>query len=189
MVGQLENETPLFRFVGSDQAVEHSIAGRLWLRTFSHFAKLEDPERQDDREGISSGQIKEGSWIDWIDEKNMVSPQYILSFTECESPPKKWGHRRLKLASIQDFKQRIRESMSRCTVIFEKVRYSDDVGYQRHPAGLEMWERASLNKQTLYAPEREWRLIVVLPGLRITNCTLKIDVGVLSGMLNFWPGP
>jgi hypothetical protein len=188
MIGDLEDKTLLYRFVDSDQAVENSIAGRLWLRTFAHFAKLEDPERRDDREGISSGQIRGGSWIDWINEKNMVSPQYILSFTECESPPRNWGHRRLRLTSIEDLKERVRESMPRCTVISWKVTYSDDLGYQRRPAGFEMWERASLTKRTIYDPEKEWRLIVVLPGLKITNRTLKIDVGVLSGILDFSPG-
>jgi hypothetical protein len=91
------------------------------------------------------------------------------------------------LTSIEALKTKVKESMPRCTVIAGKVTYSDDLGYQRRPEGFEMWERASLTKRTSYETEKEWRLIVVLPGLRIINSTLKINVDVLSGILDFAP--
>ena len=77
--------------------------------------------------------------------------------------------------------------MHRCTVIFDKVQYSDEMGYERIPSGPEMWTRASLTKPTYHAIEKEWRLILVLNQLRIINDPLKIDVGVLSGVLDFFP--
>lgn len=178
---------PFYRYVQDDQAVTNSIAGRLWLRTFAHFVEIEDPERQDNREGISSGRVADGSWIEWINDRNMVSPQYILSFTECETPPRRWGCRRLILENFEELKQKMKEGMPRCTVIFDKVVYYDDDEYLRRPTGLELWERASLSKRKLYEMEKEWRLILVLPGLKITNRTLKVDVGVLSGVLDFSP--
>jgi hypothetical protein len=184
---RLEDEASLFRFVDDDEALDNTTSGKLWLRTFAHFVKLEDPQRQDAREGAASGQIRGGNWINWINEQNMVSPQYILSFTECESPPREWGRHRLKLASREEFSRRIKESMPRCTVIFGKVEYSDDTDYRRRPTGLEMWQRASLVKPTCYCAEKEWRVILVLNQLRIINRTLKIDVGVLSGVLDYYP--
>jgi hypothetical protein len=120
-------------------------------------------------------------------KKNMVSPHYILSFTECDSAPRNWGGHRLKLFDVEKFVERIRVCMHRCTVIFDKVKYSDESGYERIPTGPEMWRRASLTKPTYHAKEREWRLILVLNQLKIINDPLKIDVGVLSGVLDFCP--
>ena len=78
MTAHPKNQMPLFQFVDSDKALTNSTSGILWLRTFSHFAKLEDPERRDEREGIASGQLKGGSWIGWVNETYMASPHYIL---------------------------------------------------------------------------------------------------------------
>ena len=77
------SEVDLYRFVDNDKALTNTTSGILWLRTFSHFANLEDAERRDDREGIASGWVQGGDWIDWENEKNMVSPHYMMSFTEC----------------------------------------------------------------------------------------------------------
>jgi hypothetical protein len=77
--------------------------------------------------------------------------------------------------------------MYRCKIFLDKVKYSDEIGYVSRPSGVELWERACLTKPTRYAAEKEWRLILVLNHLRIINDPLKIDVGILSGVLDFCP--
>lgn len=180
---------PLFRYVGTPEALDNSISGKLWLRPFSYFAGIEDPNRRDDREGIASGRVQDGSNLSWIVEKTMVHPHYLLSFTECASAPKDWGKYRLLLSDAEEFKDVIKAHMRCCLVFFDKVIYSDDIDYHSDPTGREMWDRACITKPTIYSSEKEWRLILILNGLSIINNPLKIDVEVLSGVLDFSPGP
>jgi len=184
---QSRGEPFLFRFVDNEKALSNSTSGKLWLRPFSHFASHEDLERRDDREGIASGQIEGGNWIEWVNENNMISPQYILSFTECDSAPRNWGEYRLKLVDRCGFIDEIKAAMPGCVVIFGNIKYSDETVYATMPTGIAMWERASLNKRKCYCQEREWRLILLLNGLKIINNLLKIDVGNLIGILDYCP--
>lgn len=169
-----------------ENAKRNTISGILWFSSFSHFRCLEDPLRRDEQEGVASGQIANGQYFDFISDRNMLNPCYILCFTECESAPKDWGPVRLHLQRPEWLKKKVKESMQHCIVAFKKVQYSDETAYPKEPKINEIIERACFTKPKMFETEREWRLLLILPGMRIVNKTLEVDIGHPGGIYNVY---
>ncbi|MBT3767216.1 MAG: hypothetical protein HOH80_15270 [Rhodospirillaceae bacterium] len=174
-----------YRHLNNWNATVAHLEGKLWLHSFQHFQNIEDEGRRDVQEGRASGAIREGMNVVVANDEFPTQAVYILCFSERENIPH-FGEYVIALKDKDALLGKIKDALPAHTgLIWQKVRYTNQMGYDREPGAREIMERAGWTKAIRFCVENEWRLIVYLPaGIKITNERLELDVGDLEGIFD-----